>query len=74
MPIPNLRHVPVSSLRDLTLTAMRELTDTLIVDEGDKPLAVIMPYKTFQSIQRAISPVSEEKGFGGFELRDMWPK
>jgi hypothetical protein len=53
---PNVKQIPVSYLRQLTKEAMRQQTDTLVVNEfnGNDPLVVILPYKTFLLIQEQI--------------------
>lgn len=49
---PSVRHVGVSKLRDLNATKLKEQTDeTLVIQENDTPLAVLLSYKRFQQIR-----------------------
>lgn len=50
---PNVKHVGVSKLRDLNASKLREQTDdTLVIQENDVPLAVLLSYKRFQAIRQ----------------------
>ena len=49
---PSVKHVGVSKLRDLNATKLKEQTDeTLVIQENDIPLAVLLSYKRFQQIR-----------------------
>lgn len=49
---PNIKYVGVSKLRDLNATKLREQTDeTLVIQENDIRLAVLLPYKRYLEIR-----------------------
>jgi len=49
---PNIKHVGVSKLRGLNATKLKEQTeDTLVIQENDIPLAVLLSYKKFLEIK-----------------------
>ncbi len=49
---PSVKHVGVSKLRDLNASKLKEQTDeTLVIQENDTPLAVLLSYKRFQQIR-----------------------
>ncbi len=49
---PNVKHVGVSKLRTLNATKLKEQTEeTLVIQENDIPLAVLLSYKRFQEIR-----------------------
>ena len=55
---PNVQHVGISRLRALNVTQLAELDKTLVQD-NDKPLAVLLKYEHFLAMQEMIS--DEEK-------------
>src|SRR5262249_5929977 len=49
---PNIKHVGVSKLRGLNASKLKEHTeDTLVIQENDKPLAVLLSYDRFLEIK-----------------------
>lgn len=49
---PNIRHVGVSKLRDLNASKLKEQQEeTLVIQENDTPLAVLLSYDRFQQIR-----------------------
>ena len=51
---PNIQHVGVSRLRALNVTQLRELDKTLVIQDNDKPLAVLLRYEHFLAMQEKI--------------------
>ena len=51
---PNIQHVGVSRLRALNVTQLRELDKTLVIQDNDKPLAVLLKYEHFLAMQERI--------------------
>jgi lipid A disaccharide synthetase len=50
---PNVRFVGVSKLRDLNASKLREQDEqTLVIQENDTPLSVLLPYKRYLEIKR----------------------
>lgn len=55
---PNVRHVGVSKLRELNASTLKEKTEqTLVIQENDKPLAVLLSYEKFLIIQEQLLAV-----------------
>ncbi|MGA3315898.1 MAG: hypothetical protein ABSC64_05600 [Candidatus Korobacteraceae bacterium] len=49
---PNVKYVGVSKLRNLNATNLKEQTeDTLVIQENDIPLSVLLPYKKYLEIR-----------------------
>lgn len=48
---PNVRHVGVSKLRSLNATKLRDIDKTLVIQENDKPLAVLLKYDDYLAMQ-----------------------
>jgi len=48
---PNVQHVGISRLRALNVTQLRELDKTLVIQDNDKPLAVLLKYEHFLAMQ-----------------------
>jgi PHD/YefM family antitoxin component YafN of YafNO toxin-antitoxin module len=51
---PNIEHVGVSRLRKLNAGVLRENRKTFVIQENDTPLAVLLAYEQFLSMQRKI--------------------
>lgn len=52
---PSVRHVGVSKLRELNASKLKENEDTLIIqDSNDTPIAVVMSYEQFLTIQEQL--------------------
>jgi PHD/YefM family antitoxin component YafN of YafNO toxin-antitoxin module len=69
---PNVQHVGVSRLRTLNATQLREITKTLVIQENDQPLAVLLKYEEFLTMQKqlmcvmdTISIMTDEAEVGG---------
>jgi hypothetical protein len=52
---PTIQHVGISRLRALNVTQLRELDKTLVIQDNDKPLAVLLKYEHFLAMQERIS-------------------
>jgi hypothetical protein len=48
---PNVQHVGISKLRALNVTQLRALDKTLVIQDNDKPLAVLLKYEHFLAMQ-----------------------
>jgi translation initiation factor IF-3 len=51
---PSVQHVGISRLRALNVTQLRELDKTLVIQDNDKPLAVLLKYEHFLAMQEKI--------------------
>ena len=51
---PSVQHVGISRLRALNVTQLRELDKTLVIQDNDKPLAVLLKYEHFLAMQERI--------------------
>ena|SRR2546423_730965 len=49
---PNVRHVGVSKLRQLSADRLRSLDKTLVIQDDDTPLAVVLSYEQFMEMQQ----------------------
>lgn len=47
---PNVQHVDISRLRALNVTQLRDLDKTLVIQDNDKPLTVLLKYEHFMAI------------------------
>ncbi|MBI3696518.1 MAG: hypothetical protein HY238_16965 [Acidobacteria bacterium] len=54
---PNVEHVGVSRLRKLNAANLRQNQKALVIQENDKPLAVLLTYEQFLSMQKQIQSV-----------------
>jgi uncharacterized protein YxjI len=52
---PNIEFVGVSKLRELTGETLRKMKKTLVIQDGDKPIAVIVKYSTYMRMQRELT-------------------
>ncbi|MEO7505990.1 MAG: hypothetical protein ABIZ95_02040 [Pyrinomonadaceae bacterium] len=48
---PNVRYVGVSKLRELKAEKLRSLDQTLVIQDDEKPLAVVLSYDQFMRMQ-----------------------
>jgi hypothetical protein len=48
---PNVQYVGVSKLRTLNATNLHSLDKTLVIQDDDKPLAVVLSYEQFLAMQ-----------------------
>ena len=51
---PNVQHVGISKLRALNVTQLRDLDKTLVIQDNDNPLAVLLKYEHFMAMQEQI--------------------
>jgi len=51
---PSVRYVGASHLRTLKVEALQGLGETLVIQDGDELLAVVLPIKVFMEMQRRI--------------------
>jgi hypothetical protein len=56
---PNVEHVGVSKLRTLNATNLRHFNKALVIQDNDKPLAVLLTYDQFLLMQRQLQAVLE---------------
>ena len=56
---PRVRHVGISKLRGLNADKLRETTDTFVIQENDKPLAVLLTYDKFLAMQSELEAVAQ---------------
>lgn len=57
---PTVQHVGISRLRALNVTQLRELDKTLVIQDNDKPLAVLLKYEHFLAMQEKILRAEEQ--------------
>jgi len=48
---PNIQHVGISRLRALNVAQLRALDKTLVIQDNDRPLAVLLKYEHFLAMQ-----------------------
>ena len=51
---PNVQHVGISRLRNLTATRLRDLDKTLVIQDSNEPLALLLRYEHFLAMQERI--------------------
>jgi hypothetical protein len=51
---PNVRHVGVSKLRKLNSNDLRNTEETLVLQENDTPLAVLLKYENYLILQNQL--------------------
>lgn len=56
---PNVRTVGVSKLRSLNATQLRDIDKTLVIQENDQPLAVLVKYDDFLAMQKQLLALLE---------------
>jgi PHD/YefM family antitoxin component YafN of YafNO toxin-antitoxin module len=56
---PNVEHVGVSRLRKLNATNLRESQKTLVIQDNETPLAVLLGYKQFLHMQQTMRQLVE---------------
>ena len=56
---PNVEHVGVSRLRTLNATNLRQFDKTLVIQDNDKPLAVLLSYEQFLLMQKQLQAALE---------------
>lgn len=55
---PDVKHVGISKLRALNADKLRETTETFVIQENDKPLAVLLTYDKFLAMQEELEAVA----------------
>lgn len=55
---PSVRHVGVLALRKLSADRLRNLSQTFVIQDGDKPLAVLLNYSVFMKLQEEMEWLS----------------
>ncbi len=77
---PTIKHVGVSKLRQLNAATLKETEDTFVIQENNTPLAVLLRYEKFLSMQQQLMSVlntlelmSEQKELEGMlaGIKDM---
>ncbi len=51
---PSVQHVGVTKLRALNVAQLRDLDKTLVIQDNDKPLAVLLRFDHFMAMQEQI--------------------
>jgi translation initiation factor IF-3 len=51
---PSVQHVGVTKLRSLNVAQLRDLDKTLVIQDNDKPLAVLLKYEHFMAMQEQL--------------------
>jgi hypothetical protein len=51
---PSVQHVGISRLRALNVSQLRALDRTLVIQDNDEPLAVLLKYEHFLAMQERI--------------------
>jgi PHD/YefM family antitoxin component YafN of YafNO toxin-antitoxin module len=54
-----VEHVGVSRLRSLNATKLRNFDKTLVIQDNDKPLAVLLTYDQFMEMQKQLLALAE---------------
>ena len=69
---PKVQYVGISRLRSLNSSQLRDIDKTLVIQENDQPLAVLLKYEEFLIMQKqllsvldTISVLTEESEIGG---------
>ena len=57
---PNVRTVGVSKLRSLNATQLRDIDKTIVIQENDQPLAVLVKYEDFMAMQKQLLAALEQ--------------
>ena len=51
---PTVQHVGISRLRALNVSQLRALDRTLVIQDNDEPLAVLLKYEHFLAMQERL--------------------
>jgi hypothetical protein len=51
---PTVQHVGISRLRALNVSQLRVLDKTLVIQDNDEPLAVLLKYEDFLAMQERL--------------------
>ena len=52
---PSVQHVGVTKLRSMNIEQLRDLDKTLVIQDNDKPLAVLLRYEQFMAMQERLT-------------------
>jgi len=56
---PKVEHVGISRLRKLNVSNLRNFDKTLVIQDNDTPLAVLLTYEQFLEMQKQILAIAE---------------
>ena len=56
---PNVQHVGVSKLRGLSASKLSDMRSTLVIQDNDSPLAVLVRYEQYLAIQEQVKSLRE---------------
>jgi hypothetical protein len=65
---PSVQHVGISRLRALNVAQLDALDKTLVVQDNDRPLAVLIRYRNFMAMQEG--PMKWEQKVVKYETKD----
>lgn len=51
---PTIEHVGLTKLRSLNGTVLSSLDHAIVIQDNNKPLAILMPYEQFLNMQRQL--------------------
>ena len=51
---PNVCHVKVSKLRSFNASQLKGIDKTIVIQENDRPLAVLLKYEDFMAMQKQL--------------------
>jgi PHD/YefM family antitoxin component YafN of YafNO toxin-antitoxin module len=54
---PTIKHVGVSKLRELNAATLKQTEDTFVIQDNNTPLAVLLRYEKFLSMQQQLDSV-----------------
>ena len=54
---PTIKHVGVTKLRELNAATLKETEDTFVIQDNNTPLAVLLRYEKFLSMQQQLTSV-----------------
>jgi PHD/YefM family antitoxin component YafN of YafNO toxin-antitoxin module len=55
---PSVKHIGVSKLRGLNADKLRDTKETFVIQENDRPLAVLLTYEKYLAIQERLAAVA----------------
>ena len=58
---PHVRNVGISKLRSLNASKLRDMDKTLVIQENDQPLAVLVRYEEYLDMQKQLMAVLETR-------------
>jgi hypothetical protein len=65
---PSVQHVGISRLRALNVAQLDALDKTLVIQDNDRPLAVLIRYRNFMAMQE--TPMKWEQMVVQYETKD----